>query len=163
MGSGSLTNSWGATPAACQGLTLVHSSAQLEPCLSQEYTLHTLNTPQHPLNTGYTTPTRTPYPVQSAQVELKSGRCKPLPLARRRRGRGPTWCAAAVPDGAGDWSCALREVLRSRACACASHLGNVESASECVNGSRCRVASLRPAPRISVDSFLTRAWRQKQY
>jgi len=56
---------------AWQGLTLVHLSAQLEPCLSQE---NTLNTPLHPLNTGYTTPTRTPYPIQSAQVELKSGR-----------------------------------------------------------------------------------------
>ena len=28
-----------------QGLTLVHFSAQLEPCLTQENTLHTLNTP----------------------------------------------------------------------------------------------------------------------
>jgi len=28
-----------------QGLTIVHFSAQLEPCLSQESTLHTLNTP----------------------------------------------------------------------------------------------------------------------
>jgi len=28
-----------------QGLTLVHFSAQLEPCLSQENTLHTLHTP----------------------------------------------------------------------------------------------------------------------
>jgi hypothetical protein len=28
-----------------QGLTLVHFSAQLEPCLTQETTLHTLNTP----------------------------------------------------------------------------------------------------------------------
>ena len=28
-----------------QGLTLVHFSALLEPCLSQENTLHTLNTP----------------------------------------------------------------------------------------------------------------------
>jgi hypothetical protein len=39
-----------------QGLTLVHFSAQLEPCLTPENTLHTLNTPSHPLNTGYTTP-----------------------------------------------------------------------------------------------------------
>ena len=30
---------------AGQGLTLVHFSAQLEPCLAQENTLHTLNTP----------------------------------------------------------------------------------------------------------------------
>jgi len=57
-----------------QGLTLFHFSAQLEPCLTHVTTLHTLNTPSHPLNTGYTTPTRTPYPIQSAQVELKSGR-----------------------------------------------------------------------------------------
>ena len=32
-------------PAIVQGLTLVHFSAQLEPCLTQENTLHTLNTP----------------------------------------------------------------------------------------------------------------------
>ena len=57
-----------------QGLTLVHLSAQLEPCLTLDTTLHTLNTPYHPLDTGYTTPTRTPYPIQSAEVELKSGR-----------------------------------------------------------------------------------------
>ena len=57
--------------AGDQGLTLVRFSAQLEPRLTQENTLHTLNTPKHPLNTGYTTPPRTPYPIQSAQVELK--------------------------------------------------------------------------------------------
>ena len=60
--------------AAVQGLTLVHFSAQLEPCVTQEKTLHTLNTPYHLLNTGCIAPTRTPYPIQSAQVELKSGR-----------------------------------------------------------------------------------------
>jgi hypothetical protein len=41
----------------------LHSSAsqlQLEPCLAQENPLHTLNTPSHPMNTGYTIPTRTP-------------------------------------------------------------------------------------------------------
>ena len=27
-------------------------------------TLHTLDTPLHPLNTGYTTPTRTPYHIK---------------------------------------------------------------------------------------------------
>ena len=53
---------------------LVHVSAQFEPCLTQENTLHTLNTPLKPLNTGYTTPTRAPYPIQCAQVELNSGR-----------------------------------------------------------------------------------------
>jgi len=57
-----------------QGLTLVHFSAQLEPCLTQENTLHTLDTPSHPLNTGYITPARTPYLIKSARVELKSGR-----------------------------------------------------------------------------------------
>jgi len=53
-----------------QGLTLVHFSAQLEPFMTQENTLHTLNTPWHPLITGYTTLTRTPCPNKSAQVEL---------------------------------------------------------------------------------------------
>jgi len=57
-----------------QGLTPVHFSAQLEPCLTQEDTLHTPNTPYNPLNMGYTTLTRTPYPIQIAKVELRSGR-----------------------------------------------------------------------------------------
>jgi hypothetical protein len=57
-----------------QGLTLVHFSTRLEPCLTQTNTLHTLNSPYHALDTGYTIPTRTPYPIQGAQVELKSGR-----------------------------------------------------------------------------------------
>ena len=35
--------------AADQGLTLVHFSAQLEPCLTQENTLHILHTPTTPL------------------------------------------------------------------------------------------------------------------
>jgi hypothetical protein len=51
-----------------------HFSAQLEPCLTHKSTLHTLNTPCHPLNTGYTSPTRTPYPIQGAQVELRGDR-----------------------------------------------------------------------------------------
>ena len=34
-----------AATAVRQGLTLVHPSAQLEPCLTQVNTLHTLNTP----------------------------------------------------------------------------------------------------------------------
>jgi len=37
---------------------------------TREYPTH----PKHPLNTGYTTPTRTPYHIESAQVELRSGR-----------------------------------------------------------------------------------------
>jgi len=53
---------------------LVHFSAQHEPCLTLKHTLRTLNTPQTPLNTGHTAPARTPYPIQSAKVELKSGR-----------------------------------------------------------------------------------------
>jgi len=57
-----------------QGLTLVHFSAQLEPCLTHKNPLHTLNTPYHPLYTGYAIPTRTLYPIKSAQVELKSER-----------------------------------------------------------------------------------------
>jgi hypothetical protein len=42
--------------------------------MTQENTLHTLNTTRQPLKTGYTTPTRTPYPIQSAQIELNGGR-----------------------------------------------------------------------------------------
>jgi len=60
--------------ASEQGPTLVHSSAQLVPSLTQQNTLHILNTPSHTLNKGYTTPPRTPGPIQSAQVELKTGR-----------------------------------------------------------------------------------------
>ena len=57
-----------------QGLTLVRFSAQLEPCLTHKNTLHTLNTPSYPLNTGHTTSTRIPYPIKNAQVELRSDR-----------------------------------------------------------------------------------------
>jgi len=62
-----------------QGLTLVHFSVQIEPFLIHKNTLHTLNTPRHPptpppLNTGCTTPKYTPYPIRSAQVELRSER-----------------------------------------------------------------------------------------
>ena len=60
--------------ATWQGLTRVHFSAQLEPCMTQSNTLHTLNTPKHPIMTGYTTPTRTPYPRKCAEVELRSER-----------------------------------------------------------------------------------------
>jgi len=56
-----------------QGLTLIHFSAQLEPCLTQQNTLQSTH-PEHPHSTGYTTHARTPYPIKSAQVELKSGR-----------------------------------------------------------------------------------------
>ena len=66
-----------------QGLTPVHFSAQPEPFLKQKHTLHTLHTlhtpshpltpPKRPLNTPETTPKCTPYPTESAQVELKSG------------------------------------------------------------------------------------------
>jgi len=34
--------------ASRQGITLVHSSAQIEPCLTQENTLHTLHTVHTP-------------------------------------------------------------------------------------------------------------------
>jgi len=57
-----------------QGLTLVHFSAQLEPCLTHKISLNTPYTPYDPLDTGYTTPTRTLYPMKGAQVELSSER-----------------------------------------------------------------------------------------
>jgi hypothetical protein len=43
-------------PAGPGLTTLVHFSAQLEPCLTQQSTLHTLSTLLHTLNTAHTTP-----------------------------------------------------------------------------------------------------------
>jgi len=60
-----------ATAAYKQGLTLVHFSAQLEPC--RTHTQHPTH-PNHSLNTVYTTPTQTPYPMKSTQVEPNSER-----------------------------------------------------------------------------------------
>jgi len=54
-----------------QGLTLVPISPQLEPYLTHKNTLHILNGPSHPLNTGYKTPPRTPHHIISAEVELR--------------------------------------------------------------------------------------------
>ena len=58
----------------CQGLTLVHHSAQLEPFLTQKHTVMTPDTPYHPLNTPETTPNCTPCHTEGAYIELKSGR-----------------------------------------------------------------------------------------
>jgi hypothetical protein len=60
-----------------QGLTLVHLSAQLEPCMTQENTLHTQKTPYTLPSTPSSRATqslRTPSPTKAAQVELKSER-----------------------------------------------------------------------------------------
>ena len=113
-----MTRSGRATTRACsrQGLALVHFSAYLKPCLTQENPLHTLNTPKHPLNTGYTTPWRTPYAIQSAQVELKSGR-EEAPGWRHLRG-GRCWCASRTAArrrcscGRPDWSTARAAMWR---------------------------------------------------
>ena len=48
--------------ASSQGLTLVHFSAQLEPCLSQESTLHTLNIPL----------TRATQPLRAPRIPYKA-------------------------------------------------------------------------------------------
>jgi hypothetical protein len=66
--------SFAASNPGSQGLTLVHFSVKLEPFLTHKNNLHTINTPKHPLNTGYTIITRTPYPIKSARVELRSER-----------------------------------------------------------------------------------------
>jgi len=66
--------------ASSQGLTLVHFSAQLEPCLTHKNTLHPLNTPYHPLETGYTTPTRTSYPIKALKLSLEVSERKFLPV-----------------------------------------------------------------------------------
>jgi len=48
--------------ALYQGLTLVHFAAQLEPCLTQENTLHTLNTPS----------TRDAQPLRAPRIPCKA-------------------------------------------------------------------------------------------
>jgi len=58
--------------ACYQGLKVVQFSAQLEPCLTQKNTLHTLNTSSHRLNTGCTTPDVHPLSHTKRSVELKS-------------------------------------------------------------------------------------------
>jgi len=50
--------------AIAQGLTLDNFSPQLEPCLTEKHPTH----PKHPLNTGYTIPTRTPYPIKALKL-----------------------------------------------------------------------------------------------
>jgi hypothetical protein len=65
-----------------QGLTLVHFSAQLEPCLTQENTLHTLNTP----STRATQPLRAPpIPHKALKFSCQMDECKPLPWGSTRR------------------------------------------------------------------------------
>ena len=48
--------------------------AQLEPCLTQQSTLHTLKPLNAPLTRATQSLTYTPYPTKSAQVELRSER-----------------------------------------------------------------------------------------
>jgi len=45
MENDDVTARYSTTGPLHQGLTLAHFSAQLEPCLTQETILHTLNTP----------------------------------------------------------------------------------------------------------------------
>ena len=56
-----------------QGLTLVHLSAQLEPCLTADTQKHPAHQkhPLTPLNTGYTIPTCTPYEYRTEPVYRK--------------------------------------------------------------------------------------------
>ena len=61
-------------PEMRQGLTPIHISAQPEPFLKQKPTLNTTQYPLIPPNIIDTTPHVTPYPTQSAYVELRSGR-----------------------------------------------------------------------------------------
>jgi hypothetical protein len=65
-----------AAPAAHgRGLTLVHFSAQLEPCLSHDNTLHTLNTPL----IRATQPLREPpIPYKALKLSHKVDECAPL-------------------------------------------------------------------------------------
>jgi len=69
---------WRGRRGSWQGLTLVHFSAQLEPCLTQETTLRTLRTLNTPL-TRATQPLRAP-PILYKALKLSSkvNECKPL-------------------------------------------------------------------------------------
>ena len=69
-----------------QGLTLVHFSAQLKPCLTHKNTLHTLNTPYTPptppLHTPYTRDTQPlhapPIPLKALKLSWEVNECMPL-------------------------------------------------------------------------------------
>jgi len=68
-----------------QGLTLVHFSAQLEPCLTQENALHTLPTPCTPPDTPSTRATQPlsapPEPYKALKLSWKVNECQPLPTS----------------------------------------------------------------------------------
>jgi hypothetical protein len=67
-----------------QGLTLVHFSAQLEPCLTHRNTLNPIITP----STRATQPLRAlPIPYKALKLSRKVDECKPLP-----RGPQPACC-----------------------------------------------------------------------
>ena len=63
----------GLTPAT-RGLLSFTFQLNLSRVCQHKDTLHNLDTPKHPLKWGYATPTRTPYPMKGAQVELRSER-----------------------------------------------------------------------------------------
>jgi len=67
-----------AQPAPRQGLTLGNLSAQLEPCLSQEDTLHTLHTPNTPLTRASEPLRAPPIPYRALTLSQKVDACKPL-------------------------------------------------------------------------------------
>jgi len=68
-----------------QGLTLVHFSAQLEPCLTQENNLHTLHTPNTPSTRATQSLRAPPIPRVALKLSRKVDECKPLPCSRTRR------------------------------------------------------------------------------
>ena len=63
---------WGASVG--RGLHSSTSQPNLSRVCHKKTSYIPSNTPYYPLSTGYTIPTRTPYPIQSAQVEQKRGR-----------------------------------------------------------------------------------------
>jgi hypothetical protein len=69
--------------ALFQGLTLVQCSAQLEPCLKRENTLHTLKTSLVTLT--FATQTPCVFPYKALKLSWKVDECKPLPCF--------AWCA----------------------------------------------------------------------
>jgi len=59
-----------------QGLTLLHFSPQLEPCLTHKNTLHTLNTPLKRATQPLCAP---PTPLKALNLSCEVSECTPLP------------------------------------------------------------------------------------
>ena len=102
---GAFQGVWG---AAGQGLTLVHFSAQLKPCLTHTkhptHPKHPLTLPQHGLHNPLRTP---PIPYKALTLSWTVDECKPLPRAGFGGGGGVSCCCCCCCCGC-TWPAFLR-------------------------------------------------------